>query len=112
MKDVTEMLEREESKERHVGVSIQSLSAFMEFESDSGSFDVEVHGELVVSTGETLSEDLMVVCAVYDENSRIVGSSEAWMDTEKFFGSEVFNLIVQVPSCPARIPVSPVGSES
>jgi len=105
--DLTSKLERLEALEDRLGVSLSSLSAFLD-KSGADTYFGHVRGEMSLNAGTTLEEDLKLQVAAYDRADRIVGTACHWVGTEDFFALETFDILFQVPvSDIARIRIYP-----
>lgn len=94
--DVTSKIERLEVFEERLGVTLESLSAFV---TDQGADNIylAIRGELQTRDGTELHEDIALVVAVYDASGRIIGTSSQWYFVDGFFGLETFEFIVHLP---------------
>lgn len=98
--DLTKLVEQLADFEERLGVSLQGLSAYVDFgdeDDDESDVCVSVCGEIYSKTGKKLKEDVDVNVVVYDSNNRVVGTSNAYFDSEEFYGFEVFEITVYVP---------------
>lgn len=94
--DVTNRIERLEVFEERVGVTLDSLSAFVE-DYGAGGICLRVCGEIQARNGTELLGDVDLVVAAYDSSGRIIGTEFKIYCVDKFFGLETFNLAVQIP---------------
>ncbi len=93
--DITSRIERLEVFEERLGVTLQSLSAFVQ---DGGADSIlEVCGELQPLNGTELQGDVELVVAAYDSSGRIIGTSSCSYFADEFFGLETFDLTVLLP---------------
>ena len=95
--DVTSRIERLEVFEERLGVTLESLSAFVEDYGTDGSV-LRVRGELQTRNGTELQEDIALVVAAYDTSGRIIGTSSShYYRVAEFFGLETFECVVMLP---------------
>jgi hypothetical protein len=92
--DVTSRIERLEVFEERLGVTLESLSAFVE---DDAPYYLKVYGELHTRNGTELQGSVDLVVAAYDTSGRIIGTSSHWYSADDFFGLETFEFTVALP---------------
>jgi len=107
MADVT--LERLEVFEERAGVDLRGL--FVEhtrFDNNDSQW-VEVKGELFSRDGNVLNADIVLEVAVYDVDGRVLAVASDSIDSDTFFGFEIFSITTQFPSSvtPAKARVYP-----
>lgn len=90
-KDVTDLIERLESFEDRLGVTLEGLFA----EIVHGGH-LRVNGELHLREGTELSQNIEVVATVYDSSGRVLAVGDNRFRTDAFFGFEAFSLFMQV----------------
>lgn len=109
--DVSSCIERHAAAERHFGVELTSLSAFLTREED-GTGKLAVSGELRATSGGALARSLGVLASAHDAEGRVLG---VWKDTigaDGFFEVQAFSLSDYTTIPPvdvARIRVYPHG---
>ena len=94
--DVTSKIERLEVFEERLGVTLESLSAFLQGDGGEG-FLLIVRGELQPRNGAELREDVELMIATYDSSGRIIGTNSRTYYAQTFFGLETFDLGVYLP---------------
>jgi len=95
--DVTSKIERLEVFEERLGVTLESLSAFVHDNGPGYSVFLIVRGELQTRNGTELQGNIHVVVAAYDASGRIIGTESLGCYVEDFFGLETFHLTVEIP---------------
>lgn len=85
--DVTEGVNRIESVEAQLNISIEGVFAVMEGPDDDGDFVVELNYE-VLSTGEGLQSDVEMTFVAYSESGQVVGQDTSWISVDSFIGIE------------------------
>lgn len=85
--EVTEGINRIESVEAQLNISLEGIFAVMEGPDDDGDYRVELNYE-VVSTGEGLTSDVEMTFVAYAENGQVLGQDNAWISLENFIGIE------------------------
>lgn len=93
--DVTRMIERLEALEDRVGVRLDSLSAFFE-PRPTGSSYITLHGEIHAADGTELRTDVTLLAAAYDDQDRVVGTSDRWYQKDDFYGLDIFDITISV----------------
>mgnify|MGYP000952840156 CR=1 FL=1 len=93
--DLTRHIERLEAFEDRAGVRLESLSAYVDLDSESPHI-LRVYGELHAKDGTELPCDVTLVIAAYDDQGRVVGSTTNWYDKKDFFGLDVFEILFLV----------------
>lgn len=83
--EVTEGVNRIESVESQLNISIEGVFAVMEGPDDDGDYTIELNYE-VVSTGEGLTSDIEMTFVAYAENGQVLGQDTSWISRETFIG--------------------------
>ena len=94
--DITGLIERIDRLEARCGVGFRSLAAFLNKSEYDDSTYVQVTGELVPKQGDELAQDLKIVLVSYDDQDRIVGTSDEYFDADTFFMFDVFSFHSEV----------------
>ena len=94
--DVTSKIERLEVFEERLGVTLESLSAFV---TDHGADDIylAIRGELQTRDGTELQGDVELVIAVYDSSGRIIGTDSCLYLAKNFFGLDTVDRLFRLP---------------
>ena len=95
--DVTSRIERLEVFEERLGVTLESLSAFVHDNGADSSTYLIVRGELQPLNGMELQENVDMVVAAYDVSRRIIGTSSCRYYADELFGLETFDFTVELP---------------
>lgn len=85
--EVTEGVNRMESIESQLNISIEGVFAVMEGPDDDGDFTIELNYE-VLSTGEGLTSDIEMTFVAYAENGQVLGQDTSWISRDTFIGIE------------------------
>jgi len=85
--EVTEGINRIESVEAQLNISLEGIFAVMEGPDADGDYRVVLNYE-VVSTGEGLKSDVEMTLVAYAENGQVLGQDNAWISLENFIGIE------------------------
>lgn len=93
--DVTTKIELLKTSEERLGVTLGSLSAFVE-EIES-SYHLSVRGELNTKNGATLKSDIELIAAAYDSFGRVIGTSSHTYYLDDFFSLEIFEIFIDLP---------------
>ena len=89
------MIEQIEAFEERVGVRLEALFAHVHIEYD-GLPVLTVNGEVHPREGTTIKESIVVHIDAYDSSGEIVAKGEHFLNADKFFGFEVFQLRVNL----------------
>jgi hypothetical protein len=92
-KDITHLIERLELFEERLGIRLEGLYAEI---SDDCRW-VTVNGEVHALEGMKLKQDISIVGAVYDNFGRVIVSNSWQVFKEKFYGFQVFFLLLAPP---------------
>lgn len=102
--DITSITERLEAFEDRVGLRLEGLYARFDRESEQ----VEVTGEAHATAGMELESSVQLVVSVYDAQGRVISTSSTYVDSDSFFGFEVFDITAfNVSLKPARVRIFP-----
>ena len=104
--EVTEGINRIESVEAQLNISLEGIFAVMEGPDNDGDFSIELNYE-VVSTGEGLSSDVEMTFVAYAENGQVLGQANAWISLENFIGIEPIRQILYCKKEPNRFRLYP-----
>jgi hypothetical protein len=91
-KDISNLVERLKAFEEKAGVRLEAIAAFYETDPDSDTTQVTVYGEIHAASGTELSKSVTLGLVVYDDNSRVIGTSSSYFDNEDFFSFEAFDI--------------------
>lgn len=94
--DVTSTIERLEVFEERLGVSLESLSAFVQDVEGMGIY-LRVRGEVRTREGTQLKEDCKLEVTVFDASQRIIGTMSYPFYVKNFFGFETFQIQISLP---------------
>lgn len=100
--DVSSKIERLEVFEERLGVSLESLSAFVEESPPGyGYIMLKVRGELQPRNGTQLRQDIRLKVTAYGSSKRIIGTSSdrdaPKFSVERFFGLAAFEVEFWLP---------------
>lgn len=85
--EVTDAINRIESVEAQLNISIEGIFAVMEGPDNDGDFVVELNYE-ILSTGEGLQSNLEMTFVAYSESGQVVGQDTSWVSVDTFIGIE------------------------
>ena len=103
-KDVSHLLERLEAFEDRLDVSLEGLYAAQ----NPKSGYLIVNGELHLREGTKLADDLQIIVTSYDSAGRVLGVSDKYISSERFFGFEPFSILISATDPPvAKIRIYP-----
>jgi hypothetical protein len=104
--EVTEGVNRMESVESQLNISIEGVFAVMEGPDDDGDFTIELNYE-VVSTGEGLTSDIEMTFVAYAENGQVLGQDTSWISRDSFIGIEPIEQRIYCKKEPNRFRLYP-----
>lgn len=93
--DVTQLIERLEAFEDRMGVRLEALFAHVHIEYD-GLPVLTVNGEVHPREGATIKESMGVQMDAHDSSGQIAATAEHFLNADKFFGFEVFQMRVKL----------------
>jgi hypothetical protein len=93
--DLTNKIERLEVLEERLGVTLNSLSAFVR--TNGEEHWCIVRGELQSKDSTNIQEDIQLMVAVYDSSGRIIGTDILMYLANNFFGLETFESNIFLP---------------
>lgn len=96
VKDIANLIERLEAFEDRLGVRLESMSADIDEISDDSLY-LTVRGELHSNSGLVLEQNLELIVAAYDLAFRVVGTSKHYIESDAFYGFEIFEIVVSIP---------------
>jgi len=103
--EITDRVQRIESIEQKLGVTIQSVYAV--WTSDEYSQQLTVNFD-VLGGGADLDDGISLVASVYNDKNQLIGTSQSFIDEESFVGFESISLtLFDVVEPPALIRVTP-----
>ncbi|MBB1011109.1 hypothetical protein BXY47_1583 [Dietzia kunjamensis] len=101
--EVTDKVQRIESIERKLGVSIQSI--FAEWRKDKFSEEVIVNFDIL--SQEDLNSTLVVTASIYNAKNQLIATDEEWISEDSFIGFQSVSIAVDdVPEPPTLIRLS------
>ncbi|MCE7980376.1 MAG: hypothetical protein DYG89_04235 [Caldilinea sp. CFX5] len=94
-KDITNLIERLDTFEERMGVTLEGLFAIVE----DNNF-VKINGELHSCDGAEIEQNTQVVVSLHDAAGRVIGTSTTQFNAESFFGFETFSILLMPPIAP------------
>lgn len=79
-------IEQLEAFEDRLGVNIKNVSAFIK-----GNGYIYINGELHLHKEMRLKQDIQLIISAYDSSGHILKSTSTFIDSNSFFGFEVFS---------------------
>lgn len=99
MANITSCIERIESFEDKLGISLDALRAVVSDEGDcSGEYRLQITGELMSTSGGELECPLSLVYAVYDDSGSIIDTNDRYFNDDDFMGFEIFDFTTYLES--------------
>ena len=97
--DLTDRIERLEVFEERVGVSFEALYCTIDNNDNwsDGNYRIELRGEVHSTSGTSIDDDLLIVLTVYDATGRVLETDSEWIDSDAFFGFDVFDMTLKIP---------------
>ena len=109
--DLSDRIERSAEAERHFGVSLESLSAFVTVDED-GSARMAIAGEVVAPSRGNLVRNLHVLASAHDPKGRVLGVWKETIGVDGFYEFQAFAMsdYSSMPSADvANIKIYPCG---
>jgi hypothetical protein len=94
--DITDKIERLEAFEERLGVSLESISVFLD-DDKTDSIPLVVCGDLLARNGTEIEESIQLVIAAYDMSGRVVKTDTKYYSATDFFGLETFEINMYLP---------------
>ncbi|MBB0967758.1 hypothetical protein G6016_02040 [Dietzia aerolata] len=103
--ELTDRVQRIESIEQKLGITIQSIYAV--WTSDEYSQQLTVNFDVLGGSAD-LDDGISLVASVYNDKNQLIGTSQSFIDEESFVGFESISLtLFDVLEPPALIRVTP-----
>jgi HNH endonuclease len=96
-KDITKTIEKLLAFEQKLNVEISSTSAYIDADEDDDFISISIQGEVSCHQG-TIAEDFNIVAAAYDNNGRVVATTEHFISSEDFMGFDTFSMSMDTPT--------------
>ena len=104
--EVTEGINRLDSVEAQLNISLEGVFAVMEGPDNDGDYEVEVNYE-ALSTGEGLTSDIEMTFVAYAENGQVLGQDTHWISRANFIGIEPIRQRIYCKKEPNRFRLYP-----
>lgn len=109
--DLTDRIERVPETERHFGVCLESLSAFLAVDND-GDARLMIAGEVVGVGRQTIGRDVTILASAHDAMGRVMAVAKDNIGMEGFYEIQAFSMGEYSPllnPSVAKIKIYPCG---
>lgn len=99
-------IERIETMEEKLGISIEGLNA--EIEDLDGDKTVYIYGEVFSTSGKNIASDIEIVATAFNKEGKVIGIERTYFDSDNFFALQPLEMIfMDIIDKPEKIRIYP-----
>ncbi len=107
--DLSIPIEQLEAFEDRLGVKLEGIYVSVDPPDEDGIdyYSVSVRGEVHAVSGSNIEADIRIVASVHDGDGRVLETADHWIDSDKFFVLEAFDIQCYPKLQPTKIRIYP-----